>query len=262
MPDWPVLVYAAVLGAVVGSFLNVCVYRWPLGQSVVRPRSRCPGCGNPIAWYDNIPLASWLALRGRCRHCRARISVQYPLVELATALVWLAAAARFGVSVEAFRMAIFLTLLLGIGFTDARHMVIPDQLSLGGTAIGLGLAALPGGFPLLDACLGAAAGYAFFWLVKLLAEKAFRKPALGVGDIHMMAMVGAFTGIAGALLTVLFGSLLGLVIGVPLSWWRGKLTLLGTYLPLGTFLAIGAAIAFLWGPALVDWYLRLAVGLL
>jgi leader peptidase (prepilin peptidase)/N-methyltransferase len=262
MPEWPVLVYAAVLGAVVGSFLNVCVYRWPLGQSVVRPRSRCPGCGHPIAWYDNIPLASWLALRGRCRHCRARISVQYPLVELATALIGLAAAARYGVSVEAFRMAIFLTLLLGIGLTDARHMVIPDQLSLGGTAIGLGLAALPGGFPLLDAGLGAVVGYAFFWLVKLLAEKAFRKPALGVGDIHMMAMIGAFTGIAGALLTVLFGSLLGLVIGVPLSWWRGRLTLLGTYLPLGTFLAIGAAIAFLWGPALVDWYLRLAIGAL
>ncbi len=260
MPEWPVLVYAAVLGAVVGSFLNVCVYRWPLGQSVVRPRSRCPGCGTPIAWYDNIPLASWLVLRARCRHCRARISVQYPLVELATALIWLAAAARFGVSVEAFRMAIFLTLLLGIGLTDARHMVIPDQLSLGGTAIGLGLAAVPGGFPLLDAALGAVVGYAFFWLVKLLAEKAFRKPALGVGDIHMMAMIGAFTGIAGALLTVLFGSLLGLLIGVPLSWWRGRLTLLGTYLPLGTFLAIGAAIAFLWGQALVDWYLRLAVG--
>ncbi len=260
MPDWPVLACAALLGAILGSFLNVCVYRWPLGQSVVRPRSRCPGCGSPIAWYDNTPLASWLVLRGRCRHCGQRISVQYPLVELACAIFWVAAAARYGVSVETVRMAVFLMLLLGIALTDAHHMVIPDQLSLGGTAIGLILAALPGGFPFLAAFLGALVGYVFFWVVKLLAEKAFRKPALGVGDIHMMAMIGAFSGVAGALLAVLFGSVLGLLIGVPLSWWRGRLTLMGTYLPLGTFLAMGAAIAFLWGPTLIDWYLRLAVG--
>ncbi len=257
--DWPVLVCAAVFGLVIGSFLNVCVYRWPLGKSVVRPRSRCPGCDQPIAWHDNIPILSWLVLRGRCRRCGTRISVQYPLVELATALIFVAAAARFGLSLEALRMAAFLTLLLGIALTDAQHMVIPDQLSLGGTALGLGFAAVPGGFPLLDAVLGAALGYGFFWLIKLVAERAFRKPALGVGDIHMMAMVGAFTGISGALLTILFGSLLGLVIGVPLNWWRGRLTLLGTYLPLGTFLAVGAAIAFVWGDALITWYLRLAL---
>src|SRR5512142_1913083 len=101
MPNWLILPYAFVLGAVLGSFLNVCIHRWPLGQSVVRPRSHCPGCGNAIAWYDNVPLLSWLLLRGRCRHCRERISIQYPLVELATALIWLAAAWRFGLSVEA-----------------------------------------------------------------------------------------------------------------------------------------------------------------
>ncbi len=259
MPSWLTLPYAFVVGAVVGSFLNVCIHRWPLGQSVVRPRSHCPGCGNPIAWYDNVPLLSWLVLRGRCRHCRERISLQYPLVELATALLWLAAAWRFGVSVEALRMAAFLTLLLGIALTDARHMVIPDQLSLGGVVIGLALAALPGGISPVAALLGAAVGYGFFWLVKVGAEKVFRKPALGVGDIHMMAMIGAFVGVPGALLTVLLGSLLGLVVGVPLSWWRGRLTLMGTYLPLGTFLAIGAAIDYTWGDALVSWYLRLVV---
>ena len=257
--DWLLWTYAAVVGAVFGSFLNVCIHRWPRGESVVRPRSRCPGCGEPIAWYDNVPVFSWLVLRGHCRHCRERISLQYPLVELVTALLWLAAAARFGLSVEALRMAVFLTLLLGIALTDARHMVIPDQLSLGGAAIGVALAAVPGGMSLVASLLGAAVGYVFFWVIKLGAEKAFRKPALGVGDIHMMAMIGAFVGVPGALLTVLLGSLLGLLVGVPLTWWRGRLTLLGTYLPLGTFLAVGAAITYTWGDALVLWYLRLVV---
>ncbi len=256
---WLILTYAAVVGAVVGSFLNVCIHRWPLGQSVVRPRSRCPGCGNPIAWYDNVPVLSWLVLRGRCRHCHQRISLQYPLVELATALIWLAAAWRFGVSVEALRGAAFLTLLLGIALTDARHMVIPDQMSIPGVAIGLGLAALPGGMRFVPALLGAVVGFAFFWLIKIVAEKIFRKPALGEGDILMLAMIGAFVGVAGVLLTVLLGSLLGLLIGVPISWWRGRLTLMGTYLPLGTFLALGAAIDYTWGDALVNWYLRMVV---
>src|SRR5512140_3739034 len=118
MPQWLILGYAALVGAVVGSFLNVCICRWPAGESVVRPRSRCPGCGAGIAWYDNIPVLSWLLLRGRCRHCRQPISLQYPLVELAVALVWLAAAWRFGPSWEALRMALFLTMLLGIALTD------------------------------------------------------------------------------------------------------------------------------------------------
>ncbi len=257
--SWLILTYAAVVGAVIGSFLNVCIHRWPLGQSVVRPRSRCPGCGSPIAWYDNVPVLSWLVLRGRCRHCHERISLQYPLVELATALLWLAAAWRFGISVEALRMAAFLTLLLGIALTDARHMVIPDQMSIPGVVIGLGLAALPGGMPFLGSLLGAIMGFAFFWLIKIAAEKVFRKPALGEGDVLMLGMIGAFVGVAGVLLTVLLGSLLGLLIGVPISWWRGRLTLMGTYLPLGTFLALGAAIDYTWGDALVSWYLRLVV---
>ncbi len=260
MPRVLLWIYAGVLGAVVGSFLNVCVSRWPAGESVVRPRSRCPGCEAGIAWYDNVPVLSWIVLRGRCRNCGMRISAQYPLIELATAALWLAAVVRFGPSVEALRTATFLTLLLGIALTDARHMLIPDQFSLGGMALGLGFAALPRGYPFLHALLGAGVGYFFLWAVKLAAEKALGRPALGVGDIHMMAMVGAFVGVSGMLLTVLLGSVLGLVIGVPLSWWRGRLTLLGTYLPLGTFLALGAAITYTWGGAMIAWYLRTMVG--
>ena len=250
-----ILIYAGLLGAVIGSFLNVCIYRWPAEQSVVSPRSRCSGCGRPIAWYDNIPILSWLVLRGRCRTCGEGISVQYPLIELATALIWLGSAAAHGATIEGLRAALFLTILLGIAMTDAREMVIPDQFSLGGMVIGLGLAAFPGDFPIVRALIGAATGYFLLWGVKLAAEKALGKPALGVGDIHMMAMVGAFTGAAGALLTIMLGSVLGLLIGVPFTWLRGRLTAMNTYLPLGVFLAMGAAVTYAFGERIIGWYL-------
>lgn len=252
-------IYLALVGAAVGSFLNVCIYRWPAGESVIRPRSRCPGCGTSIAWYDNVPVLSWLVLRGRCRSCGAGISAQYPLIELVVALLWLGMALWFGPGLAAVRGSLLLTILLAIAIIDGRHRIIPDQLSLGGAVLGLGMAAWPGGFSLTSALIGAGAAYGFMWLVKLGGEALFRKPALGVGDIHMMAMVGAFVGLGGALLTVFLGSLLGLVIGVPVAWFSGKLEAMGTYLPLGTFLAMGAAVAFLWGDALIDWYLGYAM---
>lgn len=255
MADMSLWLPAALIGAAFGSFLNVCVYRWPAELSVVQPRSRCGGCGHPIRWYDNIPVLSWLWLRGRCRDCGVGVSIQYPLVELLTAAIWGLAFARFGLDVEALRMALFLTVLLGIALTDAREMVIPDQFSLGGAALGLILAALPGGFSLVSAAVGAASGYVLMWVVKLAAEKALRKPALGVGDIHMMVLVGAFTGVTGVVLTLMLGCILGLVLGVPVLWIRGRLRPLESYLPLGLFLALGGAITFVWGPGIVDAYL-------
>lgn len=260
MPTVLLWVIAAAAGATIGSFLNVCIYRLPVERSVVAPRSRCPTCETAIAWYDNVPVLSYLLLRGRCRRCGAPISIQYPLIELATALIWLAAAVRFGPSIAALHSAVLLTLLLGIALTDLRDMVIPDQFSLGGLAVGLVLAGVPGGMPFLDAVIGAVLGYGLLWAVKLVAEKILRRPALGVGDIHMMAMVGAFLGPGGALLTVLLGSLLGLVIGVPVIWLRGRLTPLETYLPLGVFLALGAAISHAWGPSILRWYLSALLG--
>lgn len=253
------LIYAALLGAAVGSFLNVCIYRWPAEQSVLRPRSRCPQCLQEIRWYDNIPVLSYLLLRARCRNCGAHISAQYPAIELVVAIIWLGAVLRFGVTIEALGSALFLTILLGIALTDAREMVIPDQFSLGGVVIGLLLAAVPGGMPFRRALLGALLGYGLLWGVKLAAEKALRKPALGVGDIHMMAMVGAFLGPAGALVTIFLGSFFGLFIGVPITMLRGRTRVLGSYLPLGVFLAMGAAIAHGWGDRLMNWYLQLFV---
>jgi leader peptidase (prepilin peptidase) / N-methyltransferase len=260
MPTALIYAYAALLGALIGSFLNVCVHRWPLGESVVRPRSRCAVCRSVVAWYDNVPIISWLPLRGRCRTCGTRISAQYPIVEAATALIWLAAAVRFGISVEALHAAIFLTLLLGIALTDARHMLIPDQFTLVGAGVGLLLAALAGPITFRSAVLGAGAGFVVLWAVKLLAEAALKKPALGVGDIHMMAMVGAFLGIGGMLLTVMLGSVFGLLIGVPILLLRSRLRAMQTYLPLGTFLALGGAVAHAWGGAIIDAYLRFVLG--
>lgn len=256
LPEWYFPAAAALFGAALGSFLNVCVYRWPAELSVVKPRSRCGGCGTTIVWYDNIPVLSWLLLRARCRHCGARISVQYPLVELGVAAIWALAVWQVGANVEALRLACFLTILLGIALTDAKEMVIPDQFTLPGAALGLLLAAVPDGFAFRSALIGAVTGYLLLWGVKLGAEKALRKEALGVGDIHMMVLVGAFTGATGVVLTLLLGSVLGLVLGVPVMWVRGRLAPMQSYLPLGLFLAMGGAVTILWGKALIDWYLR------
>lgn len=266
---------AGLAGLLIGSFLNVCINRWPEGESVITPRSRCPECERPIAWCDNIPVLSYLLLRGRCRGCGTRISIQYPLIEVATGLIWSAAAARYGLTldairvgsldvetgIEALRSAVFLTLLLGIAMTDAKRMLIPYQLSLGGAALGVAMAAVPGGFPLPSALIGAVVGWVAFWLVSYGGEKLFRKPALGLGDVDMMAMLGAFLGIQGALVTVFLGSFLGLLIGVPLTMARGRLELLKTYLPLGTFLAMGGAIVHIWGREMIDWYVGTVLGL-
>jgi leader peptidase (prepilin peptidase)/N-methyltransferase len=260
MPEALLYIYAAALGAIIGSFLNVCIYRFPAEKTVVAPPSTCGACGARIKWYDNIPILSYLLLRGRCRACGAPISLQYPIIELATALIWTAAAIRFGVTFDALHSAVFLTLLLGIAMTDAREMVIPDQFTIIGGAFGLIMSFAPAGITPGDAILGALLAYALLWAVKFGAEALLKKPALGTGDIHMMAMVGAFLGPAGALLTLLTGSVLGLLIGLPVQWVRGRLSPLATYLPLGTFLAMGAAIAHVWGPGIVEWYMRAVLG--
>ena len=153
------LVYAGVLGASVGSFLNVCVARLPSGESLVRPRSRCPVCGASIAWNDNVPLLGWLLLRGRCRHCREPISIQYPAVELITALIWVGMALHYGPTWRALQGSVLVSLLLAISIIDARHYLIPDALSLGGLGAGLALSLLPGPPSLLDSVLGAALGF-------------------------------------------------------------------------------------------------------
>jgi leader peptidase (prepilin peptidase)/N-methyltransferase len=250
--------YAGVLGAIVGSFLNVCILRWGAEpkQSVVRPPSRCPRCGRRLAWYDNIPVISWLILRARCRGCGEPISIQYPLVELATGCIWAYMVWRQGPSLEAVRGAVFGTILLGIAMTDARAYLIPDEFSLGGLVIGLSFSLALGGFSgSASATLGAAVGFGLLWSVGTAGTWLFKEEAMGGGDIKMMAMVGAFLGWQGVLLTIFLGAFIGSAIFLPLLMLgRRKLV------PFGIFLSIAAAIAYLVGPELIDWYGNFLLG--
>ncbi|UCC73409.1 MAG: prepilin peptidase [Gemmatimonadota bacterium] len=255
MSESLVLVYAAVLGLSLGSFLNVCIVRLPKGESLFRPRSRCMSCGRQISWYENVPVLSWLALRGRCGTCGSRISVQYPLVELATGLIWVGAYYHYALSWQALSAALFGTLLFGIAVTDAREYIIPDEFSVGGVVLGLALSFAPGRPAPLMSFIGAALCFALMYGVAVVGEWAFKKPALGGGDIKMMAMVGAFLGPLYALLTIFVGSLVGAVIFGPIGLKTGKLV------PFGVFLAVGAAVVLVFGEAMVGWYATYILGL-
>jgi leader peptidase (prepilin peptidase)/N-methyltransferase len=261
-------VLAFVLGAVIGSFLNVCVARWPKDQSVVKPRSRCPRCGHQIAWYENIPLVSWVALRARCSGCGEHISVVYPLVELVVGLGWLAALLQFGASLTALRVAVFGTILLGVMLTDAAEYVIPDGFTAFGLLWALVLAAVAAFrgetsqfANLYDAAIGACVGAGVIAIVGWLGEMALKKEAMGFGDVTLMAMVGAHLGIGRTFLTVFLGAALGavtfLLVVFPIAWVRSRRA--GAefdppLVPFGVFLAPGAMIALLWGTALITWY--------
>ena len=259
---------AFVFGAVIGSFLNVCISRWPDNLSVVAPRSRCPKCAKPIAWYDNIPVLSWLVLRGRCRGCGEPISVLYPSIELVVGLGWAAAFVAFGPTFTALRLAIFGTLLLGIAVTDAQRYLIPDGFTVFGLAWGLlsaMIAVFIGDGELFagptDALIGACAGAGAIAIVGWLGEVALKKEAMGFGDVTLMAMVGAALGPNYALLTVFIGAALGAVTFVlivyPLGWLRSRRAnteFEPPLVPFGVFLAPAALLTLLWGSDLWRWY--------
>jgi leader peptidase (prepilin peptidase) / N-methyltransferase len=260
LDDLPVgfeIIVAAIFGGMIGSFLNVCILRWGAEpkQSVIRPRSRCPRCGRSLAWYDNIPVLSWLILRARCRGCGEPISVQYPLIELATAGIWAFMAWRHGATLETLRGAIFATILLGIAMTDARAYIIPNEFTWGGLVIGLIFAALAGLAGLAPAVIGAAVGFGLLWLVAVAGTWVFREEAMGGGDIKMMAMVGAFIGWHGVLVTIFLGAFLGSLVFVPLLLMGQR-----KLVPFGVFLSMGAALSYLFGSALTGWYTRFLIG--
>ena len=284
-------IYAFFLGACLGSFLNVCVVRWPRDLSIVKPRSRCPQCGYQLAWYDNIPIVSWVWLRARCRCCGEPISPLYPLVELFVALGWFAAASVFAPDYfTALRIAVFGTILLGVGLTDARSYLIPDGFTLTGFIWALATAVIaylrgqpPAGamgfdvasmFALnpYDAIVGACAGAGMIAIVGWLGEIATKRDAMGLGDVTLMAFVGATVGPGRALLTVFMGAILGVVCMLPLMLVRRRVVHEQTELqfgsigirsriefplvPFGVFLAPAALITLLWGDALLQWWLR------
>jgi leader peptidase (prepilin peptidase)/N-methyltransferase len=209
------LVLAAIgglFGLLFGSFLNVCISRWPAGGSVVRPPSRCPTCGAGIAWHDNIPVISWVRLRGKCRGCRRPISAMYPLVELATGLIWAWCVWRWGIGLEGLQWAAFGTILLGIAMTDAREFIIPHEFSFGGLALGVLLSFGAGLGGVVDALHGAIVGAGLVYLIGMLGEVAFKKEAMGGGDVAMMAMVGSFLGWQSVVATLFVGAAVGVVL--------------------------------------------------
>jgi leader peptidase (prepilin peptidase)/N-methyltransferase len=253
---------AGLLGLLIGSFLNVCIYRWPRDLSVVRPRSACPECEQPIAWYDNIPLLSYIVLRGKCRQCGIAISWRYPVVELLTAISFAYFVHHLGVSVQATKYCVLAAILIGLIFSDLETLLLPDELTLGGVVIGLGFAlfvpvpdsmfqlvATLSGFDARgrvgmfgEALLGAIVPAGAIWLGGWIFEKLRHKEGLGFGDVKMLAMIGAFLGIRGALLTVILGSIAGSIIGIAYIKITGKDA--SSYpLPFGSFLGAAALVA-------------------
>jgi leader peptidase (prepilin peptidase)/N-methyltransferase len=263
-----VLAYAAIVGACVGSFLNVCITRWPENLSVVRPRSRCPRCEKPIGWYDNVPVVSWLVLRGKCRGCGLPISALYPGVELLVALIWLACAWKFGATFLTLRLAIFATLLVGVAITDVRTYTIPDGFTITGFIFVL-VAAFAGAFfgqqlPFaspFNAIVGACTGAGVIAIVGWLGEAALKKEAMGFGDVTLMAFIGAAVGPELALLTVFVGAAIGAVVFLaviaPIAKGRGKEM---PQVPFGVFLSPAALVTLLYGRQMVAAYLTYLAG--
>lgn len=254
--------FAGGFGLLIGSFLNVCISRLPYDESVVSPRSHCPHCATMIAWYDNVPVLSYLFLLARCRHCRASISARYPIVELLTGALFAAIVWRFGLGWAAGKWCAFSAIVVELAFSDLETRILPDEFTKGGTLLGVVLAAivpLPQGlFSFLALLIRPDASEAFASLVNSLATAGFlagglflmgflyqrlrHKEGLGLGDVKMVAMLGAFLGLETALLGLMLGSLMGSVIG--LIWIYARRASAANYeLPFGSFLALGALAA-------------------
>jgi len=253
--------------------------RWPEERSVLRPRSRCPRCGNQLAWFENVPMVSWIALRGHCRCCDEPISAMYPFVELVVALGWMFAVRYFGPSFTAFRVAVFGTVLLGVAITDVKHYLIPDGFTLFGLAFALitSMIAFFRGETLVfatpyDALVGACAGAGMIAIVGWLGEVMTKREAMGLGDVTLMAFVGAALGPTRALITVFMGAAIGAVafagVVIPIALLRrghareqtelalGSPPFETPLVPFGVFLAPAAMLTLFWGDALLAWLTR------
>jgi leader peptidase (prepilin peptidase) / N-methyltransferase len=270
--------FYGAFGLIVGSFLNVCIWRLPRGESIVTPGSHCPGCGKPVRPYDNIPVLSYIFLLGRCRFCRQPISLQYPLVELLTGLTFFACARQWGVTSPAFVNSLFLSAILVLIFTDYHHQILPNVITLPGIAAGFLLSpfqsaslmrnfddvfagpialSLPPAFaeaalPWISSALGALIGGGSLFLVGFSYKLIRKHQGLGEGDMKMMAMVGAFVGWRLAGLIIIAGSFLGAVVGLLLILFGGRN--LQTKLAFGTFLGIATIILLFYGNDFLRWY--------
>lgn len=246
------LVTAFFSGAVIGSFLNVVIHRLPRGGSIIHPPSHCPHCKIPIPPFHNIPIVSWLFLRGRCHHCRQPISFRYPLVETVTALYFLCIALSFGITLQSFVWALYGSSLIAVTGIDIDHKIIPDVITLPGMVLGLALSFI---LPITpwDSLLGLLAGGGFFYAVAEFSERVLGKAGMGGGDIKLTAMMGAFLGLESLVVAVFIALFTGSVMGITLIA-TGKKTR-KDIIPFGPFLALGGIVCVFFGSDIVSWYL-------
>jgi len=245
-------------GALIGSFLNVCIFRLPRQESIAWPGSHCPACSHPIAWYDNIPIVSYLVLAGRCRHCAVHIPLRYPFVEALNALGYVGLLWFFGPSWPAVAYGLLYSALLVVAGTDLSHKIIPNVITLPGIAVGLISAATILPLGLMNGLIGLLVGGGILWLLAWASPYLFGKEGMGGGDIKLLAMIGAFLGWKPALMTIMVGSFLGSLVGVTLIAVR--VIKREDYIPFGPFLVCGALVALFFGQSILDWYEGLLAG--
>jgi leader peptidase (prepilin peptidase) / N-methyltransferase len=248
-------VFAFILGAVVGSFLNVCIYRLPKGESVAYPPSHCGNCDYVIRWYDNIPILSYLVLRGKCRRCGTRISLQYPLVELINALLSLALFLRFGPTWVFLLLFTFVSAMVVVTFIDLEHQIIPDVITLPGIVIGFAISFFIPGLGWLQSLIGILAGGGSLLLVALAYQLLTKRDGMGGGDIKLLAMCGAFFGWKAVLFIIFASSLIGSIVGITIMLVQKKDSTLA--IPFGPYLAAAAVIYIFYGNRLIYWYLNM-----
>jgi leader peptidase (prepilin peptidase)/N-methyltransferase len=251
--------YAFGLGLIFGSFLNVLIVRLPKDEGVVAGRSHCPHCGELIRWYDNIPLLSYLILRGKCRNCRQGIAAQYPLVELFTGLVFAGSLWWYGISVEMAIIDVLIALLIVVTIVDFRHFIIPDLITIPGMVLGLAFSFASPHLSPLQSLVGLLAGGISLYLLALLGDYVFKKESLGGGDIKLAAMLGAWLGWQNLLIVFFVGAFLGLIYAL-IAMARARDQKSGRLIPFGPFLALAGVFAFFWGERLINWYVTTALG--
>jgi leader peptidase (prepilin peptidase)/N-methyltransferase len=252
----PTGLVVALFGLMVGSFLNVCIYRLPRRESIVFPASHCTSCGKDIAWYQNLPVLSWLFLRGQCGNCGERISIIYPMVELLTGFIFLWHYEVFGASLLLIPRLLFAGGLIVLAFIDFRHRILPNAITLGGTIVGFAFSFfLPPGW--LASLIGILIGGGVLFVIGEVYLRLRGIEGMGMGDVKMLAMIGAFLGWKAVLVTLVLSSLSGAIVGgLLLVTQKGTMKY---QLPFGTFLAAASLIASLYGDALIAWYLNLTI---
>jgi leader peptidase (prepilin peptidase)/N-methyltransferase len=246
-------IISIVFGAMIGSFLNVCIHRLPKGESIVSPGSHCPQCNAPIRFYDNIPLLSYVLLGGRCRRCKTPISIQYPAVETITALSSFYLFVTFGVSLSFVYYFLFVAALIVMTVIDLYYQIIPDVISYPGIVVGLLGAAVIPRITFFESFIGIILGGGSLFLVAMVYQWLFKREGMGGGDVKLLAMIGAFLGWKAVILTILLSSFIGSIIGVVVMLIKGKDFKYA--IPFGPFLSVGAVISLLWGERLISWYL-------